>query len=448
VRAVLLAALVSVAPVAPAPQTVAPAPTIPASIRGDELLRQVAATYANCRTYRDSGRTVEKWRSSYRRRTESPFEYALVHPSRFRFERGERSQFHDGGHSVYWSDGERVMEWRTGWNEPYDLRDLNGNWYAGGDAAELIVPLVLPDPQRVPFPGWAIVEEPRRETENGLDCWRVGMKRVHEQGTLWIDATRLVIVRFDQGAPFPGDWRDLTTTFAPRLDEPVDESLLLLTPPKPDLHQDFDELEYPLIALALVGAALALLGVRALQLRRPFVVPTLLLLPLTTLPALLHPLFQLRHQFANLDDWSELGPRDVSTVVFTAIVIVLPLAFHLRGFASWTFFGVDESTMFKAVHATLDALGLEHRIKERVVRLEGTPTEFHLGSHAWQGTTSISTKKRRDVPLLRDLVRGIRVCFDSHSLALSRAHCVKYVVGGGVLAVGLVTVDLLLLHRR
>jgi outer membrane lipoprotein-sorting protein len=213
----------------------------------DEIIRQVAETYKNCRTYRDSGVvTIVFINSDGRSRTdELPFTTAFVRPDRFRYEFQHRSRIHhEPTRYIVWSKGQDVRTWwditpgvKTG--NPLHLA-LAGATGVSGRSAWEVPSLLLP--KEVSRGSLEALQSPTRLEDAKLgevNCIRIqGESSIGDPMTFWIDSKTLLIRRIDSGHEF-GDFRtEQTMTYDdPIINEPIPEEKLAFDPPTEDAAQ-------------------------------------------------------------------------------------------------------------------------------------------------------------------------------------------------------------------
>jgi outer membrane lipoprotein-sorting protein len=184
----------------------------------------MATTYANCKTYQDTG--VVEFVYDRGTRTESrPFKTAFVRPDRFRFEysvRGKAKSRH-----IVWARADDVRTW---WDvtQRVDTPPSLGLAVAGasgvsGGSAHTIPALLLPT--EVGGRHLTDVTEANQIADATLDnvqCHRVVAKFGGSPITIWIDPKNYTVRRID--------WQDarvqVTTTYHPVLDEEIGDTQL------------------------------------------------------------------------------------------------------------------------------------------------------------------------------------------------------------------------------
>lgn len=230
-----------------------------------ELLRASAAVYAGCRTYRDRGRVVTRFRDARGRRsfaTERPFATAFVRPDRFRFEFRGRSHPSRSPWTRYLvhADAGRVRTWwgvRPGVEEPETLSlGLAGATGVSGGSAHTVPALLLPDQIEVNtlarltdlgrVPGGRVGSgcchrlvgrpPPTVWTDEDRDWFRANSWPTpppSEDGpvTVWLDAGTLLVRRIEESSRSARGSNTTVTDYAPRIDRPVAEADLRFDPP-------------------------------------------------------------------------------------------------------------------------------------------------------------------------------------------------------------------------
>jgi hypothetical protein len=256
-----------------------------------ELLRRLAAAYAGCRTYRDSGCVTTRYiRDGGERVEERPFETAFVRPDAFRYEFRARRRSGDGWHRyLVWTRGGEVRTWwdvRPGGECPKSLSlAVAGATGVSGGSAHTVPALLmadrvggfrLPDLARLadleplgdapvggadcsrvrarrrptpPRPDAGLTEDRLRRlgetldrlAKSGLDGRRIEAFRESavrdlcppEEGpvVLWVEKRTLLLRRVEESTRFGTFRTEQVTDYEPRLDGPVPDELLRYDPP-------------------------------------------------------------------------------------------------------------------------------------------------------------------------------------------------------------------------
>ncbi len=191
---------------------------------------QVAKTYAECKSYKDSGKVTTVYKSADGNRSEvKPFTTAFSRPDRFRF------SFHVQGDSqsryVVWQNGNEVRTWWdvTSQNErPSSLSmGLAGATGVSSGSAHTIPTLLLP--REVSGRKITDVTGMKRIDDaeiNGSSCSRIEGKFAGSPITIWIDKKTSLIRRIDQTTKFDDFMTEETTLYDPVIDEKLDNKLL------------------------------------------------------------------------------------------------------------------------------------------------------------------------------------------------------------------------------
>jgi hypothetical protein len=209
----------------------APAPS------AEQILARVAAAYASCRSYSDSGVVKDRYPGLLGHTTEKPFRTAFVRPDRFRFQFVETKSL-IGGDYVYvvWRRGDKVLTWwdvKPGVEEARSLGDaLSAATGVSGGSAHAIPALL--SPKEVGGRNPTDLAQARLlddATVGTAACYRVEGRYGGESTTLWIEKGGLLIRRIDRRIEIPAGSVDETTTYDPVLDGEVTEKMLAFDPP-------------------------------------------------------------------------------------------------------------------------------------------------------------------------------------------------------------------------
>ena len=208
------------------------------TLQAHEVLDRMAKTYANCKTYRDSGVVTSVLTFVLGKQiTEKPFTTAFVHPDRFRFEfktmqsRGERY--------LVWQGGNDVKTWwdlKSGVEKVESLGlALAGPTGISGGSAHTIPALLLP--REVPGRRLTDLTEPKRVADakiDNVDCFVIDGLFGDRPMTLWIDKRTFLVRRIAERDKLDFLTRvETTTTYDPIIDDVVpDEKLAFDFPQK------------------------------------------------------------------------------------------------------------------------------------------------------------------------------------------------------------------------
>ena len=197
-----------------------------------QVLQQMSKTYANCKTYRDSGVVTTLFVQETGNRTvEKPFNTAFVRPDQFRFEYKD-----DTSRYIIWSKGKDVQTWwdiQPGVQRPESLQLAVGGatGVSSGSAAQ-IPGMLMPDKLK----GWGGVHisDAKRIEDGKLDkgeCFRLVGNYVDNPITLWIDKQSYLVRRIDEQATFDTFRTEQTTTYEPVIDGEITDKMLEFDPP-------------------------------------------------------------------------------------------------------------------------------------------------------------------------------------------------------------------------
>jgi hypothetical protein len=189
-------------------------------------IQQMAATYANCRTYRDQG-AVKTSSSSSHRDDEKPFWTEFIRPDYFRFEYHDRLApfFAKWNRNIVWLDRGEVWDWFAFHKgkereKSLDLALAGATGVSGGSAHR--VPRLLM-PKDVTGRSLADLLDPKVDgVENigGHPCDRItGRYAPGVEVTVWIDLDSHLIRQVLE--VFESHGVQWLTTYAPEIDVPI-----------------------------------------------------------------------------------------------------------------------------------------------------------------------------------------------------------------------------------
>ena len=402
---VWLAALLTL-PIGPQNPPSVPSPAPPS---GKELLARVAATYANCKSYRDegvAGLERDKGRSSY---YEHVFTTAFVRGEGFRLEIGERSHSTDRGEVVIVERGGEVRSWKKreeAPQEPQPIETMLVGLLPTMLAGPPIPPLLFADrPFTDRWSDWTPESEPVAEEHDAVDCWRVDLKKDRSSVRAWIDRALFVLI----GAEY--SWMSGTETspyvihWTPQLDVPIAPTELGLTPPYEERYEEQSftssrwKESYRAIGFLIIGVCQWWRGLRLRTRKRPLLVranwyaaPVLMLFLPTALPRLLETF----RRGAPLFIWNEWPNWSV------AAAVVLLLGFLLnRG--SYVVVGITRVPLLDALTAVLDASGHAFKVDSDDVVLAATGGKISIGVNEISATVTLSARRSAERRLLSTL---------------------------------------------
>lgn len=202
-----------------------------------EILERMSQTYAECRTYRDSGLVTTQivGDDGQTFTVERKFQTAFVRPDRFRFEfaqdaSGEPIRY------IIWTRGSDIRTWGDAQPkiEQPASRELAWGGAAGisSGSSNNIPPLLWPE--RASGAKLVQITEPRCAedgTLDGAECFRV---QGHSGGSLimiWIDKQSSLVRRIDEEFLMKDRRVHLKATYTPVLNEPIADELLEFDPP-------------------------------------------------------------------------------------------------------------------------------------------------------------------------------------------------------------------------
>jgi outer membrane lipoprotein-sorting protein len=203
------------------------------AITAKQVLDRMSKTYADCKTYRDSGVVKTLFVQDTGNRTvEKPFKTAFVRPDQFRFEYKEETRRY-----IIWSKGKEVQTWwdvKPGIQKPESLQlAVGGATGVSSGSAARITAMLMPDKLQ----GWGGVRiSDAKRIEDGnlekVECFRLEGKYGNNPITLWIDKKSYLVRRIDEQAKFDNFRTEQTTTYDPVIDGEITDKMLEFDPPK------------------------------------------------------------------------------------------------------------------------------------------------------------------------------------------------------------------------
>lgn len=227
-----------------------------------EILERMARSYANCKTYQDSGCVTTAFiKADGERIDNKPFSTAFIRPTRFRFEFKSSFDGTNWHRLIVWADGPDVRTW---WHIRPEVKQqpslhlgLAGATGVSGASAHTIPALLMPESiggRRLTD----LTELKRLEDAQlgGVECFRIqGAINVHpadlerqrrevmkvtgkdlgtsDRGpkTLWIDKSRFLLLQIEEQTQFDSFRTESMTTYEPLMDMPIADNQLQFDPP-------------------------------------------------------------------------------------------------------------------------------------------------------------------------------------------------------------------------
>jgi len=212
-------------------------PSQTAAPGAEEVLARVAATYAACRSYSDSGVVTDRYPGLVAHTTTKPFRTAFVRPGRFRFQFAETKGF-VGGEYLYivWRNGDDVRTWwdvRPGVQKAPSLGEALGaaTGVSGGSAHRIPALLMPPEVGGRRLTGVAQARLLGDAAVGASACYRIGGTYADGPITVWVDKATFLVRRVDLTTTIPSGTVESTTTYEPILDGEVSEAMLAFDPP-------------------------------------------------------------------------------------------------------------------------------------------------------------------------------------------------------------------------
>ena len=213
-----------------------------------QLIEQMAAVYASCRSYMDEGEVTTVFinkDNSERRTVIRPFSRAFIRPSNFRFEfRNRHQEDLEWDRYIVWQDGESVQTWwsvRPGVEtQPTLMLAIAGATGVSGESAVTISNLLMPDTIKcngiLSLTDFEIVREEiiEKTATYKVQGSRLRYKRDgkldQRELTLWIDTQTLLILKTFHVHQFEDFETETTTTYQPQINVTVPPDKLAFHP--------------------------------------------------------------------------------------------------------------------------------------------------------------------------------------------------------------------------
>ncbi len=206
-----------------------------------QILERMAKTYAECKSYRDSGivKIVFIEHDGRNWTKELVFNTAFIRPDRFRFEYYERvcvNEREEKSLFIVWRKENEVRTWwdiKPGTENPPSLElAVAGATGVSGGSAHTIPALLLPN-EISGRPLTDITEASRIEDAklDETECFRVHGNFDDSPVTLWIEKETYLVRRIDEETKFEDFQTVDTTTYEPVVDGEIADNLLEYNPP-------------------------------------------------------------------------------------------------------------------------------------------------------------------------------------------------------------------------
>jgi hypothetical protein len=220
-------------PTAPAaqPEVIAPVAQ-PDVLTPARILRATADTYANCHTYRDSGRATTKLVTGELRPVMfAPFQTAFERPDRFRF--GVEGMMLGW---IVWRHGPAIRSWsrHDGYEKPESL-ELALAALAGvsGGSSVTVPKLLLADAVHGPVLTEMTDVVRLEDADLGSSrCYCLRGRQASCTRTVWIDQTSHLLLRVVSELDVDGQQAEVSITYEPVIDEPIPADLLAFGSPE------------------------------------------------------------------------------------------------------------------------------------------------------------------------------------------------------------------------
>jgi len=204
----------------------------------DEILKRMGNAYANCRTYRDTGRVTTIFITGKRRHAEvKDFESAFVRPDQFRFEYREEQGGFVNQRYIIWRKGESVKSYWTikpeirVW-ETLSMATAAATGVSAGTAhtiPTLLMPHEISGRKLTELTDLSKLDD---GVEREIPCYRIRGMEGDRPMTLWIEKQTFLLWRIDSGHKFPDFRTEVTTTYEPVSDDSIEKKSLKFNPPE------------------------------------------------------------------------------------------------------------------------------------------------------------------------------------------------------------------------
>ena len=207
------------------------------ALTAKDVLDRMAKTYAECKSYRDTGMVETKARRVVFFGQPTTFSTVFVRPKRFRFEYTQNQMAPPGVesqlHEILWCNGNEVRLWSSalpGIKKEESL-GMAVDWATGlsSGSAHTIPSLLLP--KEIGGRRLTDITEAKRIEDahiGNVACIRISGKYGDSAMTLWLDQKQFLVRRIDSQSKI----EERTTTYEPVIDEKIAEKLLKFNPPR------------------------------------------------------------------------------------------------------------------------------------------------------------------------------------------------------------------------
>jgi outer membrane lipoprotein-sorting protein len=200
-----------------------------------EIVEKVLKTYANCKSYRDSG--IAKIVSTNSQDVlEYDFNTVFVRPNNLRFELRTYFRKRETTHSVFWRKGDEFLysgPMVPGVDKPNSL-DMVMHQVAGisSTTSQTVLGLVLPKEIEAGALKEIITDAKRLDDAKAdkIECFRITGTFVKQPRTIWIDKKTFLIRRIDTTWKRKKVSQEHTTSYDPEIDVKISEEMLKFEP--------------------------------------------------------------------------------------------------------------------------------------------------------------------------------------------------------------------------
>jgi hypothetical protein len=189
----------------------------------------------------------------------------------------------------------------------------------------------------------------------------------------------------------------------------------------------------------IFSISLLVLGIRALIVRRPILLPSRLLACITILG--ISPMLLSSVEFI-LSDYGGFISRNGIFILLTTLVIIV---ITLHATSGYTAIGVTQESLRGALQSTLERLDIPYQESLSRFQLKSIGADLQISVSNWLGIVQISINKRRYKPMLKSIVQGTKQQFATVPGRINLRAGIFYFSIGIIEA--FLTVNLLVLHR-
>jgi outer membrane lipoprotein-sorting protein len=207
-------------------------------LTAQQIIDQMSAKYASCKSYIDKGEVNTLFIQENGNRTViKPFTTAFVRPSNFRFEYKDRRGENEWDSYIIWKEKDSVKSW---WTIKPKVETPQGLSFALGTAAgvssrsSLNIPALLMSDVGINnrFKQLSELKLIGEEKVDGSTAYKLeGVDLRKNKVTFWIDKKKFLILKIFEKQKFDKFETETTTTFKPQIDVKIAEDKLAFNIP-------------------------------------------------------------------------------------------------------------------------------------------------------------------------------------------------------------------------